>query len=444
MMLQDYHKKIILLGLLIISTIIILQFNISFNWATGVSVLSFVSFITILYRSIGYEDNYYTSTRVFFTVTIYSIVMVALYWWLSWYIEGDTYIFSKVDAIFYERISMRLKDMSYTEGLIYLKTNDIAFDDLGALFMMSTILKVVPSKIFLNFCYVIMGGITAIALFRTGCRIMSRQYAYLAAVAYAISSYNIFFYGSFLKETGFVLLIALLFNSLYKYFVEKNSFSIIYVVVYSVLICFFRPATAVFIWFGIFVYYFFRSDFSVGKVTMIIILGVSTLFLMGSLEEMFNRYTLNGDINRLLNTKESTTLSREVSYVMNFFASLFGPFPTLIGMGTILPSLYGPGLLYKFFMNLPFWLAAWKIIRNKITILYPMLFFILIEALAAAFVQKGFELRITLPHVAMFFLITFWYFSNVNSQEERIFQKYTTPFLIMTFGIILGWGVLRS
>lgn len=95
-------------------------------------------------------------------------------------------------------------------------------------------------------------------------------------------------------------------------------------------------------------------------------------------------------------------------------------------------------------MNFPFWMAAWKIIRNKISILYPMLFFILIEALAAAFVQKGFELRITLPHVAMFFLITFWYFSNVNSQEERIFQKYTTPFLIMTFGIVLGWGVLRS
>lgn len=438
----DYHRKIILLGILLISLIAITLLNVGFNWVSCVSIVSFISFITILYRNLNYEEDYYTSSRLFLTVTIYSLIMVALYWWLSWYIDGDTYLFSKKDALLYERVSMKIKDWSYAEGLLYLK-NNYRFDDWGAMVMMSSILRIIPHKIFLNFCYVLMGGLTAIMLFRTGKRIMSKQCAYLAAAAYSISSYNIFYYGSFLKEVGFILLIVLLFNSLYKYIIEGNNFSILYVIVYSALICFFRPATTVFIWFGIGMYYLFRHGQHIGKIAMISLIGITILYMMSSLQEIFNHYTLRGDIRFLLSTKESTGLSTGATYAINFFASFFGPFPTLIDTKNHITCLYGSGLLYKFFINLPFVMGAWKIIRDKIVDLYPLLFFILMEALSVAVVQKGFELRLTLPHLAFVYMIAFWYFSEAEEKEEKRFNRLSPLFYVLLFAIVFTWGVFR-
>lgn len=439
---QDYHRKIILYGLLIIITIVLLRFNTSLNWATCVSLLSFISFIFIIYESIDYENDYYTPTRLFLTVIIYSCIMVGIYWGLSWYIDGDTYIFSKKDAWLYERVSNIMKDMPFTDSLSYMRKHH-SYDDWGVLVMISSILRIIPSKIFLNFCYVIMGGLTAFFMFKTGCRVMSRQYAYLAALSYTISSYNIFFYGSYLKETGFILLIVLLFNSLYKYIIEEHKLSLVYIIIYSILICFFRPAVTVFIWFGIFVYYLFRSGSSIIKITAVSIICIVVLLLSSKLQSIFYFYTLEGDIDLLLKTKGDPLLSRSADYIINFFASLFGPFPTLIGTDKPRSCLYGPGLLYKFFMNLPFWLAVWKIVKNKIVDLYPMIFFILIEAISAAIVQRGFELRITLPHIAMYFMLVFWYFSETDSDDEKLFNKYSPAFFIISFLIVCGWGILR-
>ncbi len=445
---KTFHKNILLLGLLLYSCVTIIQFNTAFNWATCVSVIAFISYMILLYQCIDYENDYYATKRLFFTVTIYSFIMVLLFWWLSWYIDGDTYIFSKSDALLYERVCLKLKDLPYTDGFKYLKGNH-PFDDWGAMLSMSIFMRIIPSKVFLNLCYILIGSTTSVLLFKIGKHFMASRYAYVAALAFCASSYNMFFYGSFLKESIFVFLVVCLFYNLTSYIFEQRKKSILFVIIFSILVCFFRPATVGFIWMGIFSYFLFKNGSDLKKLTALIIIIVFTMIMMTSLQNILDRYTMGGDIDKLLDTKEATGLSKELTYTINFFASFFGPFPTLIGTEQPRSCLYGAGLLYKFFLNLPFYLAVWIIIKERQTDLFPLIIFIFLEAFSVAIVQKGFEFRLNLPHTAFFYLMAFWGFSkfdkeNNNDEYKFIsFQKLLTPFFIFSFFIIFGWGILR-
>jgi len=413
---------------------------------TGVSFITLFSFLVFIYTSIGKPEEYYSYSRLYGFVTLYSLLTVCLFWWFSIEMTGNTFIFSERDARLYEKVAMTLKDCSWANMIPYLTMYLKDFEDWGGPVAMSILLRIVPDKIFMNLCYILVGGFTALLIFRIGLRMMSQQNAFLAALTYSISSFNIFFYGTFVKETIFIFLIVLLFNSLYRYIDENHDVSIIYVIVYSILLCFFRPAVTVFIWFGIFTYFLFLKGGSITKVVILAIVGIAFIVTLSFLQHTVSKYTLGGDIGHLLDTKESTQLSQRSSYFLNFFAACFGPFPTLFGtVHTARACIYGPGLYYKLFLMLPFVLAIWKLIQNRMVQFYPMLVFIVIEILSVAVVQRGFELRLTLPHLFLVYILVFWYLDKIQEEEENcLFHRLYIPVNISVFLIVMAWNILRQ
>lgn len=429
--------------------IIFLYWLNSINLYNILNMTTFLTYAYLLWIGVNKEDDYFTNRRLWFTVFIYSLVFVSLYLLLSYYYSGDTFLFSYRDAKEYERLSFRMKDLGFIEAVDYI-SQKWNYDDWGAPMGMAFILKIVPSKYFLNFCYILMNTVIALLTFDMGKMLkMSKKYAYMAALAYSIASYSMFMIGTFLKEEIFVLLIVFSMWCLYKY---KNSSKIEYLVcgaVSSFLIIFFRVPVALFIWLS-YAALLLLGDGSHVKKGLFALLGIGVAVLVvGLWQYSANRYANDGDFTSVGRYASTSLFQKLTGYV----SILIGPFPTLHHIsGTQLKSraLIGAGELFKFVLFLPYWKGLILCIRSKMTELYPLYVFTIVSILGLMVVLRV-DFRFAMISMPMFMLAAFWYMDRYDSDADEVVRA--TPYyywtsmelkvcLCVVLVVTLAWNLL--
>lgn len=438
-----YHRKIILLVIALFVILSVLRNDVFFDSSTFVICLSFFSSLALVYSQIGIDEGKCTKVRLFSITFIYSFLLVSVFLFYSYNVEGNTFLLSETDSRLYEKIVNKMLYLPYKDSFEYLFEN-YKFDDWGGPIYMSSVFRIYPDKLFLNFVNTILTSVSSLFVFKIGERLMSRKYAYLSALSYAISSFMIFFNGSFLKESSFVFFVILLINSIYNFIIEKRKISLIYIVIYSCVLLLFRPAVVVCVICGFSVYYFVRKGYGVYKLGLILLVILFLSYLLSSLLSIFNHYTLSGDIAKLMLTKDiKYGLSREMTYTLNWFGSFFGPFPSILG-SNMTSCFYGSGLLYKFLL-LPFAVFGLiKVVKIRIDYMFPLLVFFVLESFFAALVQKGMELRLTLPHIFIYYIFAFWTMEKVEIGELRINKWIENSFFVLSFIFVLCFNVLRQ
>ena len=110
--------------------------------------MALLSYAYLLWACVNKAEDYFTNSRLWLTVFIYSLVMVGLYLQMSYFYKGDTFLFSELDAKIYARSSNRLKDLSFSDSLTYL--SNWTYDDWGAPVCMAFFLKIIPLKCLLK------------------------------------------------------------------------------------------------------------------------------------------------------------------------------------------------------------------------------------------------------------------------------------------------------
>ena len=438
-----YHRKIILLVIALFVILSVLRNDVFFDSSTFVICLSFFSSLALVYSQIGIDEGKCTKVRLFSITFIYSFLLVSVFLFYSYNVEGNTFLLSETDSRLYEKVVNKMLYLPYKDSFEYLFEN-YKFDDWGGPIYMSSVFRIYPDKLFLNFVNTILTSVSSLFVFKIGERLMSRKYAYLSALSYAISSFLIFFNGSFLKESSFVFFVILLINSIYNFIIEKRKISLIYIVIYSCVLLLFRPAVVVCVICGFSVYYFVRKGYGVYKLGLILLVILFLSYLLSSLLSIFNHYTLSGDIAKLMLTKDTKYgLSREMTYILNWFGSFCGPFPSILGTN-MTSCFYGSGLLYKFLL-LPFAIIGLvKVVKLRIDYMFPLLVFFVLESFFAALVQKGMELRLTLPHIFIYYIFAFWTMEKVEIGELRINKWIENSFFVLSFIFVLCFNVLRQ
>ena len=441
--LYTYHHKLMLLVIALFVVLSVLRNNVFFDLSTFVICLSFFSSLALVYSQIGIDEGKCTKVRLFSITFTYSFLLVSVFLFYSYNVEGNTFLLSETDSRLYEKLVNKMLYLPYKDSFVYL-FEKYKFDDWGGPIYMSSVFRIYPDKLFLNFVNTILTSVSSLFVFKIGERLMSRKYAYLSALSYAISSFMIFFNGSFLKESSFVFFVILLINSIYNFIIEKRKISLIYIVIYSCVLLLFRPAVVVCVICGFSVYYFVRRGYGVYKLGLILLVILFLSYLLSSLLSIFNHYTLSGDIAKLMLTKDTKYgLSREMTYTLNWFGSFFGPFPSILG-SNMTSCFYGSGLLYKFLL-LPFAVFGLiKVVKIRIDYMFPLLVFFVLESFFAALVQKGMELRLTLPHIFIYYIFAFWTMEKVEIGELRINKWIENSFFVLSFIFVLCFNVLRQ
>ena len=415
-------------------------------------MIVFFSYTYLLWMCINKDESFFTSRRLWITVSVYSFIFVSLYLLMSYYYTGNTFLFSELDARVYEKMSYRLVDIPISEMTNYLSKHRWSFDDWGAPISMALILKIIPSKLFLNFCYIIINAFSALMLFDVGKMLgMTKKYSYMAALAFSLSSYSIFFMGAFLKEEIFVFLVIASFWMLYKYCTTSLFVYLLGGGLTSLLIIFFRVPVAIFIWLA-YAIRLITSDNGLLKKSLFLMLCIIVgLMSVSLIIYSADNYANGGNIGSSYDFIHTTLFEKIVSTAGAFV----GPFPSMFQITTNVDitgkALYGTGVLYKLLLFFPFWKGIVYCVRSRCKDLYPLYIFCILEIIGLALSLEGLELRKAMPHVPLFILVAFWYMYKFDSDTTELvrsssyyywtYRSFTASMLVV-FIITLAWNTI--
>lgn len=447
---KKFHKSIFYIGITIYVILTFIHYQKAFSLLTLVSILTFVTYMCVLLWSIGKPNKFYNSRRLSLTVFTYQTIFVSIFLFLSYVYDGDFFLFSKIDSKIYEYDSFKLAALPYDRWMAYI-SDLYLFDDWGAFYMMGTVLKIIPSKFFLNFCDVVYCTVMSVLLFGIGKRIMPRSYAYIASLAYSTASYTVYFNGTFLKEPFFLLLFSSSLYFFYRYLERKKLFDIALCILFSLSIVFFRPAVMLFLWVSYFGYFLATNSSKIPLFVKILVVLIISILVYSQVTQIFNRYTNEGDVTQVAESRaneDKGVSGGSFMYAVVGVGTLIGPFPTIIQSNTGTPRgpLYGVGLLYKMFLAVPFWLGSYYAFKRKAYIVYPLIILVLVESLPLILIQQGLEIRKGLLHVCAFYMTAFWFFyqASVRKREGKALNFLMKYNYVFVFIIVIGWNLLRK
>lgn len=384
-----------------------------------VSFIVFILFGIIVSEACKRKAAFFTKQNLVLTVSICSVLEVILYQALSFNIDGDTFVFSKSDSLDYFNESIKMSKMGVKEGFDYI-SQMYDFDDWGAFAWISTIFRIIPSKFFLAFSYCVIGSISAAMLFDIGRCLMPRRYAYMAALTFSIASFITVSHAMCLKETIFLFSVIASFHSFYLFLRCKRAWHIVLTILCIASTLLFRVPVALLLAlsFGLTLVLIYSKGL---LVTMLSILLVLFIYSSSFFTITYKRYLAEGDVSRIIERKnELAGGGGIVNQLADPLAALIGPFPSIAIKEINTTPLNASGLLYRLLLAGPFAMGAYYIFRYKYKKMYPFVIFFLINAIGVAISVKGLEARLSVPHLAMMYMVAFWCLAMYDYRRIRL------------------------
>lgn len=381
------------------------------NYAT---VIVFALFLQNLN---GKPEGYFTARKLSILVFAYSACYIACYNFISWFYTGNFYVFSVFDAIVYNDEATVMSDMPFADSLeYYLKRHEA--EDLGMAVTLSFLYKIVSSKIILSILYTFVAVFTANVMFSISRRFMSVKYACLCAIVYCFSSYVLWFHSSGLKESMLVMLITLFYSQYYRLVSDKKTGSAWWMLLIALSLLLFRPVLVVFCLISIVLGVLLKRKLTAVQVFFIIAAVLVGVYFLETVMSSADRFLLGGTASMLENKEMSGMIKGSVTftYVVNILSSLFGPFPSLLSSKAHL-TFFAPGLLFKLFVSLAFWFGCIHIIKIRLHKTYPILVFIILEMVSLTYILEGLELRKSIPHFPLVYIVAFIYIYKFDHNQ---------------------------
>ena len=442
-MLYKHNNNIFIYGLLSLSLIACLTNQRSFDLMAVGAILAFVSQMALLLYFARDEGRDYSELTLFVTVLTYSILLGIVFMSLSMYYDGDTFMFSKSDAMLYYKGSMRAYDDGFIENVKRIMRIK-SFDDWGSYTYDSFLMSIIPSKYFLNFSYMMAVAISSVLLFRIGCHYMPVSYAFVGAMAYGTSSFLIMLHCTFLKESLFVFFIICTMYNLCRGMHQESNYAFPLALFFLGILFFFRPAVALFIIMSFGLYIAVKQHGSALSLFLYLGAAVGLVVSIKYMMDIADRYTSSYDV-KAAESGNDKAYSGGFNLFVNIFGGFFGPFPTLFTKHEEPTAIqfYGAGLTYRLFMIFPFLGGLFLIFKNKVLELLPITIFILVEMLATGMVAASLELRKVMPHIPFTYIVSFY---GLSQWKESKILQHIPYFLIcgVAIGILFLWNVIKA
>ena len=419
-MLKVILNRYLLFGLLL-NLVLILSLNIDYIYIYIFNIFSLLIYYFVLNSQLSKPSTYYQSKNLIFNVSLYSIIFVILFNVISYFYNQNFFVFSEADAVSYHLYALDMSKDSLQAGIARYFFYGNAFDDLGAVLFITILYKIVASNLFVNLIYLFSGVLASFYMFRIGRKFMSHKYAFIAAFAYSVSSFVLWFHASGLKESILIFFVILTYDQYYEFIAKKKIINIVLLSSSLILLLLFRPAISFLILMSMFFSFFVYKRKSLGLILLIPLSSIFIFFTYSYVELLFQNFVGN-DLNSLLERKESEgmiIISLPMTIATNILASLIGPIPTIIpnSLKTIL-SFYSIGLILKVLFSIVSWIGVYFAFKRRFFKLYPLIFFLIFEAISLSFILEGLELRKSLPHFFIFYLIAFWFLDYLNKEDS--------------------------
>ena len=384
------------------------------------AIFSFFSYFWVLELNRISNRKYSNHNYLIMQVFIYALCFIFMEDISSYYYRDNFFVFSESDAIFYHDSVIEILDMPFIDGINHY-LNRMDFDDLGMILILYPLYLISASNLILNGFYLFVGVIISFSLFRLSQQFMSKKYAFLSALSFSISSFILFFHSTGLKESFMVMLVILSFDFYYRFVNNKKITNLLATLIFIALIMLFRPAISGMIIGAIGVGMLLSNKGGIATKIVSLIIFISLISMGNSILLEIDKYTTGG-IDTLMEAREVQGMiigGIPFTYAVNILSQMIGPMPTIISESKVSTMFYTTGLIYRVLLAIPFWFGVVFIYKYKYSNLYPLILFIIMEMSALTFLMDGLELRKSLPHIPIIYVIAFWF---LNQYDMKIIQ----------------------
>lgn len=433
-MLALINKRYLIFGVLLY--LLILAVNPVSMWLLyTLNVVVLISFGLVIHYLLSKPDTFFTTKRLTLITLAYTSCVVFLYNLLSWFYTDNLYIFSESDAVLYHNESQVMAGMSLVKSIdYYLSRHEL--EDLGIVLILSTLYRIVVSKVMLSILYLGVAVVTAKGIFAISRHFMTDRYAFLCAVIYCFSSYVLWFHASGLKESVLIMLIVLFYSSYYKLVADKKNAALWALVSIGLSLLLFRPVLSIFCLLSLSMGLVFRKKRTGIQLLLLLIVLISGIYFLETIKSSADKFLLGGT-ESMLEIKQMEGLvkgSVSFTYLVNTLSSMFGPFPSLLSSKAHL-MFFAPGLIFKAFLSIAFWFGAIHIVRIRMSRVYPMLFFIIAEMASLTYILEALELRKSLPHFPLVYIVAFIFIYRFDHNQLLTVKnhlRYKKSFQVMS------------
>ena len=435
-MLKLILNRYILFAVLL-NLIMIISLEESYILVYIFNILSIGCYYLVLFSKLPKPLSFFNPIRLASIVFFYSLFFVIAFNAISYYYNGNFYVFSESDAVFYHEFSKRIVNLSFWDGL-NLFLLQATFEDLGVILIISALYKIVASNLLLNFFYLLIGVLTSLLIFRIGRNFMSQKYAFLSALAYSTSSFVLWFHASGLKESIMIFWIILFYDQYYKYITRKRMFNILLMSFSLLALLLFRPVIIVFILGSVFTTLLLSKRKSISIIIVIPFLLILFYFASNFIDQLLGKF-IGNNIDSMLRNKEASgmvIINLPFTIVTNVLATSFGPFPTILPGLKMHLSFYSVGLIFKVLLSISFWIGVYFAYKRKMYKIFPLIFFVIFEGFSLTFILEGLELRKSLPHIFAIFIVAFWFLDFFQKKNELPIKSRKKIISIVRFLII--------
>lgn len=443
-MLYKFHTNILIVTLLAYGLISVLIYQRVFCVMTIGFLVAFVTQMALLIFFAQEKERELSPKLLFWTVLVYTLFLGSFLMLISYYYDGDTFMFCKFDAMFYYSYSMKFAELGLVQGLNFV-VHTFEYDDWGAIVFDGLMMSIVPDKLFLNAVHLILGATTSVYLYKIGRYYMPDIYAFLAALGFGTSSYIVFFHCSFLKESVFVFMVVATLYYLFLFITNQSRSAWLPILLLLIAQLFYRPAVTAMLLVSAMVYYAITQRKNAISIFLYAAAAVVFAASLGDLQQIMDSNTQGGNVEALVAETNNSSYSYSFNYFVSLFGAIFGPFPSSFPKNPEAPTwvvFYGAGLSYRMFLVFAFWTGIYMIFKKKLIELYPIVMFVLFELVATGLVCASLELRKVILHIPFIYLIAFyglWTQSEKdNSMSYTVWIKY--GFIIAVFYL---WNVVK-
>jgi hypothetical protein len=428
---------------LILNAFLIVNLDIDFLLIYFFNISMIVSYYYVLNNLINKPVQYYHKSKLTAIVGFYSFLAVVGFNTISYYFNQNYWVFSEIDAGTYHIESTYMASQSFGKGVDYF-LSAWGIEDLGAVLVISSIYRVVESNLAVNFVYILLGVLSSRMLFDIGANFMSKRYAFIGSVAYSIASFTLWFHSSGLKESGMIFFIILFYHQFYK-FQDKRKLLNLALGIFAVLaIMLYRPAISFLLIVSILLTLLYTLKRTRGLFVFAFALAIIFFTFFDYASDIFLRVT-GGSTSKMIETKEEIGMvkgSLPFTYFVNFVGGYFGPLTTLVHNEKIVLTFYSPGLIFRILFSMGFWIGTFYALKNRMRMVLPLVFFVILESSSLIFILESLELRKSLPHFFAIFLVLFWYLDYTKGSKNHYSPKYRRSYHFLNYSALVFFFVI--
>lgn len=395
----------------------------------SLQLTSLVAFYIGLY--VGLKLNLHS---LFIWVFIYQLILtVALYLYFSEYL-GEPLGYDPIDSLLYRRTAELSMRMNFSEFWDYLKTESSGLNDISdkGYPIIQRLIFIVGGNssrgVFLMCLFnVFIHVYTTYSLYRFASQLLPAKDARLAALLWGINSCAVWLNASGLKEQIFVCLVTNAACQLQLYFSYKRWRNLLLTSLFVAGIWFFRYYISLFfilIFIGkIWLRPLYEKFFGIFCISMFIsvIFGLSILvYFIPELYfiQLFREKALSEGM------PEGTLFWQMAGYILAFI----GPLPSILDTPRTVNLVIITYSLIKTSISIFGILAILKIIRHKITKLYPWVTLILFNTLLTITGGMALSYRYVYVTMPVYFVLIFYGFREYHSNK---WLKYSYLIIMM-------------